>query len=72
VRDGDWVEIASARGVIHAEARVTPAVNAGQVFVPMHDPAINRLTMAAFDPYSRQPAYKSAAVEVRPARRRHR
>ena len=72
VADGDWVEIASARGVIHAEARVTPAVSAGQVFVPMHDSSTNRLTMAAFDPYSRQPAYKSAAVEVRRARRRHR
>jgi predicted molibdopterin-dependent oxidoreductase YjgC len=72
VRDGDWVEVASARGVINAEARVTPAISAGQVFVPMHDPSTNRLTMAAFDPYSRQPTYKSAAVEVRPARRRHR
>jgi assimilatory nitrate reductase catalytic subunit len=72
VCDGDWIEIASARGVIHAEARVTPAVSSGQVFVSMHDASTNRLTMAAFDPYSRQPAYKSAAVEVRPARRRHR
>ena len=32
-------------------------------------PATNRLTHAAFDPHSRQPSYKSGAVEVRRARR---
>jgi hypothetical protein len=30
----------------------------------MHDPGTNVLTVAAFDPHSRQPAYKAAAVEV--------
>jgi len=30
----------------------------------MHDPTMNRLTFAAFDPYSRQPAYKACAVRV--------
>ena len=51
---------------------MTPVVGTGQVFVPMHDAATNRLTHAAFDPYSRQPAYKSGAVEVRLARGRRR
>jgi assimilatory nitrate reductase catalytic subunit len=30
----------------------------------MHHAATNRLTFPAFDPVSRQPAYKYAAVEV--------
>jgi assimilatory nitrate reductase catalytic subunit len=30
----------------------------------MHDDAMNRLTFAAFDPHSRQPAYKACAVRV--------
>jgi anaerobic selenocysteine-containing dehydrogenase len=72
VNDGDWVDIESARGAIRARARVTPVVSTGQVFLPMHDATTNRLTYAAFDPHSRQPAYKSGAVEVRLARGRHR
>ena len=30
-----------------------------------NDPTTNRLTDASFDPYSRQPSYKWAAVDVR-------
>ena len=32
----------------------------------MHDEATNVLTMPSFDPHSRQPSYKHAAVTVRP------
>jgi assimilatory nitrate reductase catalytic subunit len=39
-------------------------VQPGQVFMPMHYATTNRLTHAAFDPYSRQPAYKACAVRV--------
>jgi assimilatory nitrate reductase catalytic subunit len=35
------------------------------VFLPFHDPTVNRLTVPAVDPHSRQPAYKYAAVRVR-------
>ena len=38
------------------------------VFLPMHDGATNRLTLAVFDPESRQPAYKACAVAGPPAR----
>jgi assimilatory nitrate reductase catalytic subunit len=69
---GDWTEVVSPRGTMRARARVTPIVAAGQVFVPMHYAHTNRLTNASFDPHSRQPSYKSGAVEVRRARRRHR
>jgi anaerobic selenocysteine-containing dehydrogenase len=39
-------------------------VQPGQVFMPMHHPETNQLTFAAFDPYSRQPAYKGCAVRI--------
>jgi len=65
VSTDEWVTVRSARGEMEARAYVTPTVAAGQVFVPMHYAATNRLTMASFDPYSRQPSYKHAAVAVR-------
>ncbi len=58
------VTIASRRAAIEATAFVTETVQAGQVFVPMHYAAVNRLTYPAFDPHSRQPSYKACAVRV--------
>jgi anaerobic selenocysteine-containing dehydrogenase len=65
VAPDEWVLVASARGEMEARAYVTPTVSPGQVFVPMHYAGTNRLTRPSFDPYSRQPSYKSAAVGVR-------
>lgn len=62
----EWVMVVSERGSLRARAFVTPTVQPGQVFIPMHDARTNQLTMPSFDPYSRQPAYKHAAVAVRP------
>jgi predicted molibdopterin-dependent oxidoreductase YjgC len=62
------VVIESRRGKMSARAFVTHGVQPKQVFVPMHYPRVNQLTVAAFDPYSRQPAYKACAVSVRPLR----
>ena len=64
VRTDDRIHIASQRGHMLATAYVTHAVQPGHVFIPMHYPAVNRLTHSAFDPYSQQPAYKSCAVRV--------
>lgn len=61
------VVVESRRGKLVARAFVTHTVQAGQVFLPMHDVGTNRLTLAAFDPHSRQPAYKACAVSVRRA-----
>jgi len=65
---GDWAAVETRRGTAVARAFVTPTVPAGRLFLPMHDAATNRLTLAAFDPESRQPAYKSCAARVRAAR----
>lgn len=62
------VQIASRRAAITARAVLTPTVAPGQIFIPMHYPAVNTLTHAAFDPHSRQPSYKHCAVRIAPAR----
>ena len=69
ISHGDLVVVASRRGSMLARASVTPTVGAGQVFVPMHYAATNQLTAPSFDPHSRQPSYKSCAVNVRRALR---
>jgi assimilatory nitrate reductase catalytic subunit len=60
----DWVVVSSARSSLEARAFVTHVVQPGQVFMPMHYATTNRLTYAAFDPHSRQPAYKASAVQI--------
>ncbi|HEX9621478.1 MAG TPA: nitrate reductase [Polyangiaceae bacterium] len=58
------VVVTSQRATVHARAFITHSVKPGQVFMPMHYPEMNRLTFAAFDPYSRQPSYKACAVRL--------
>jgi assimilatory nitrate reductase catalytic subunit len=65
---GGWVVVESRRGTATVRAFVTATVPRGQLFLPMHDGATNRLTLAAFDAESRQPAYKACAARLRPAR----
>jgi assimilatory nitrate reductase catalytic subunit len=62
-----WVVVESRRGSLRARAFLTHAVKPGEVFVPMHWSETNRLTLAAFDPHSRQPGYKACAVAIRRA-----
>jgi predicted molibdopterin-dependent oxidoreductase YjgC len=60
------VIVASRRGEVTATVFITSTVQSGQLFIPMHYSVANELTFPAFDPYSRQPAYKSCAVSVKP------
>ncbi len=64
IQPNDRVEISSRRGRVEATAFITYTIKRGQAFIPMHYPAVNRLTFPAFDPYSRQPSYKACAVSV--------
>ena len=57
--------VESQRGRITAKAFVTHSVQPGQVFIPMHYKVTNQLTLAHFDPYSRQPSYKNCAINLR-------
>ncbi len=64
IADAGAVRVWSRRGEARATAVVTATVQPGVVFMPMHFPAVNRLTFPAFDPHSRQPSYKACAVAV--------
>ena len=63
------VLIASKRGQVTATVFITNTVQPGQLFIPMHYSVANQLTFPAFDPYSRQPAYKACAASVTPCKR---
>jgi anaerobic selenocysteine-containing dehydrogenase len=65
VADGDQVRVESRRGAIRVPARIT-GIDPGTVFVPFHyaDQAANELTLTAWDPVSKQPVFKTAAVRV--------
>jgi ferredoxin-nitrate reductase len=64
IADQQLVTIASARGKVKATAVISPTVQRGQCYMPMHYEQVNELTFPAFDPYSRQPSYKACAVSV--------
>ena len=64
IASGSRIRVGSRRGEIEAQALVTATVGLGQIFLPMHFPTVNVLTFPAFDPHSRQPSYKAAAVRV--------
>jgi assimilatory nitrate reductase catalytic subunit len=64
ISPSEWVQVRSERGMVDARAFITNNVQPGQLFMPMHYEEMNVLTFAAFDPYSRQPAYKACAVSV--------
>ncbi|MBC8041076.1 MAG: molybdopterin oxidoreductase family protein, partial [Opitutaceae bacterium] len=58
------VTVHSRRGEAEASAVITTTVQPGQLFMPMHFEAVNRLTFPSFDPHSRQPSYKACAVRL--------
>lgn len=64
IRPNSMIKVESQRGSVVAKAFVTPTIQPGQLFMPMHYDSTNRLTLAHFDPYSRQPSYKNCAVRL--------
>lgn len=68
--NGDECLLRSRRGEIQVQAWIVATVRPGQVFVPMHYPQTNQLTLAHFDPFSRQPSYKDCAVAIEKGPRR--
>ncbi|SNS50179.1 Molybdopterin oxidoreductase Fe4S4 domain-containing protein [Noviherbaspirillum humi] len=72
IQDDDWVRITSRRGRVEARARIGD-IPPGEVFMPFHygywdSPgharAANEITLYEWDPVSKQPHYKYAAVKV--------
>lgn len=77
IQEGDSVEVSSRRGTVHGPARIGDILP-GHIFIPFHygywdednpdhERAANELTMTVWDPVSKQPLYKMAAVQVRKA-----
>lgn len=64
IRPSEQIRVRSRRGAVTARAQLTPVVQRGQVFMPMHYGVTNQLTFPAFDPHSHQPAYKACAVAL--------
>ena len=69
--DGDIVQVESRRGKLTLRVQVSEEMRVGQTFIPMHwgrqfmsGLGVNALTTAAFDPISKQPELKHAAVQV--------
>jgi assimilatory nitrate reductase catalytic subunit len=58
------VRLTSRRASIVATVFLTPTIQPGQLFLPMHYEGVNQLTHPTFDPYSRQPSYKACAVRI--------
>jgi assimilatory nitrate reductase catalytic subunit len=71
LHDGDIVRVKSRRGELSVRAQGSDEIRAAQTYLPMHwggrfmhGGGINSLTLAAFDPVSKQPELKHAAVQV--------
>jgi ferredoxin-nitrate reductase len=73
IADGDMVEVTSRRGRVQEPARVGD-IEPGLVFIPFHygywdqadrPRAANELTLTEWDPVSKQPHFKYAAVRIR-------
>ncbi|OZA30700.1 MAG: nitrate reductase [Hydrogenophilales bacterium 17-61-9] len=74
LHDGDLVSVKSRRGSLVIKVQASEALRGGQVFIPMHwggrfmaGMGVNALTLDSFDPVSRQPELKHAAVQVEQA-----
>lgn len=73
IKEGDWVEAKSRRGVTQAPARIGGIID-GHIFTPFHygywdNPsfprAANELTIMEWDPVSKQPHFKYGAAKIK-------
>ena len=76
---GDVATVSSRRGSFVVRVESGDSVRVGQAFMPMHWGAqfmkglgVNAVTVPAFDPFSKQPELKAAAIEVTRAHLPHR
>ena len=69
LKDGDTVRVASRRGEITVQIKISAKAVDGTIFIPFHyaRAAANRLTNAVLDPISGIPEFKVCAVRLDPA-----
>jgi assimilatory nitrate reductase catalytic subunit len=71
---GELVAVKSRRGTMHVMVEADASLRSGQAYLPMHwgkrflggreSDGVNTVTSPAFDPHSRQPELKHAAVKI--------
>jgi assimilatory nitrate reductase catalytic subunit len=66
IKQNGKVIVRSKRGKVEVKAMVGDSVKSGELFMPMHYFETNQLTFPAFDPDSKEPSYKYAAVNIEP------
>jgi assimilatory nitrate reductase catalytic subunit len=72
LQSGDLVSLKSRRGAVIVPVGSDDSVRPGQAFLPMHfgdrflKGGVNSLTLAAFDPLSKQPELKHSGVRLEP------
>ncbi len=74
IRHGQAVRVRSRRGMVELPARLSRAIRPGTVFAPFHWGSLwggrgvaNGVTSEAYDPRSKEPELKFAAVRLEPA-----
>jgi formate dehydrogenase alpha subunit len=67
IKDGDSVEVCTARGTVVTKARVGTTVARGWLFMPFHfaEGPANMLTNDALDPIAKIPEYKVCAANIK-------
>jgi len=69
IRDQQWIHVATRRGEVRVQARVTDTAMKGVLFMPFHyaEAAANLLTINALDPEAKIPEFKVCAARIRSA-----
>lgn len=68
--DGRYARVASRRASITVRIEADESIPDGVVWLPIHHPAVNELTLSAVDPRSKEPHFKQCAVRLAPPRDR--
>lgn len=68
VKHGGYARLTSRRGDAIVMVQLTQRIPPNMIFIPFHfHECVNRIALGLLDPYSRQPAFKQAAVKIEPA-----
>jgi formate dehydrogenase (coenzyme F420) alpha subunit len=65
IKEGEKVVVSTRRGEVTAKAAVRKKILSGVVFVPVHFPGVNALTIDALDSKAKTPEFKVAACKIR-------
>ncbi|WP_207290485.1 assimilatory nitrate reductase NasA [Haloterrigena alkaliphila] len=67
---GEYARVVSRRGAITVRVERDESIPDGVVWLPIHQPAVNELTLSDVDPRSKEPNFKQCAVRLEAPRER--